>query len=153
MTQALRSGASVHAPRVNCNRGRTDVSVPEPQTNLEAGLPSPMLRAHFSNGYLCFTSDPGILRGCRDFPVRKSRRSHSHTHYRSVINVMGMLQQQSDYSLPKMPNRSSATPSIVGAQVLWRGSHDRAIRPCRWLLKNFVEVDNSLGADLSVVTR
>jgi hypothetical protein len=48
-----------------------------PQTNLEAGLQSPMLRAHFSNGYLCFTSDPGILRGCRDFPVRKSRRSHS----------------------------------------------------------------------------
>jgi len=26
---------------VDCNRGRTDASVPEPKTNLEAELPSP----------------------------------------------------------------------------------------------------------------
>jgi hypothetical protein len=50
---------------------------PSPRRISKRGLPSPMLRAHFSNGYLCFTSDPGMLRGCRDIPVRKSRRSPS----------------------------------------------------------------------------
>jgi len=52
----------------------------------------PTLRAHFSNGYLCCTSDPGILRDCRDSPVRKS---DVHTHHRSVIDVIAILQQLS----------------------------------------------------------
>jgi hypothetical protein len=50
----------------------------------------PTLRPHFSNGYLCCTSDPGILRDCRDSPVRKS---DVHTHHRSVIDVMAMFHQ------------------------------------------------------------
>jgi hypothetical protein len=46
-----------------------------------------MLRAHFSNGYLCFTSDPEYSEAVE---ISQYRSQDVHTHYRSVINVIGI---------------------------------------------------------------
>src|ERR1700675_439521 len=74
-----------------CNRGRTDVSVPEPQTNLEAGLPSPMLRGSLLQR--ATSASPAIPEYSEAVEISRYGSQDVHTHYRSVINVIGMLQQ------------------------------------------------------------
>ena len=56
----------------------------------EAGLPSPMLRAHFSNGYL---TSPAIPEYSEAVEISRYGSQDVHAHYRSVINVIAIFQQ------------------------------------------------------------